>query len=271
VWNIFRELLGGRGVWWHSQNLNEDERGHVKGSKFWNGRAWLNLPHPNAEKRKSERYLTFGLEWSWRKAVRSLGVSVSAREDRIVLDLDFGFLALFPSVEGLFYFSEWRETGIEWHNEYIWLNFWHDDDGWAKNWKGLHLTIAPLDILFGRRKHSSEKLDEVRALVPMPEGSYPATITFFRQTNKRSRWFAQKWTRANIKPDKPIGIPGKGENAWDCDDDAIFEMSCEAATVENAVAQLVESALRTRYRYGWNHKPIVFAPSVVGFIAYSEM
>lgn len=257
-----KKWLEVRGIYWHSQNLNEDSRGRIKGSKFWNGRAWLYLPHPfSAEKRKHHQSIELGFEWSFRWR-QSIGVNFHTNDERAVLNLHFGFLSLYPSVTNLLTTRNWRDTGIEWHGGYLWLNFYHDDDGWAKGWNGLHLAINFADLLLGRKKHSDIVIETVRAVVPMPEGSYPATITFHERTAKRPRWFTDRYITANIKPDEPIGIPGKGENSWDCDDDALFEMSCGASTVPEAIAAMVQSALRTRGKYGWSDKTVQYASSV---------
>jgi hypothetical protein len=59
--------------------------------------------------------------------------------------------------------------------------------------------------------------------------------------------------RAEITPDKPIPVPGKGENSWDCDDDASYGMTCAAQTPAEAVAHYSASIQRDRQRHGGNH------------------
>jgi hypothetical protein len=56
--------------------------------------------------------------------------------------------------------------------------------------------------------------------------------------------------RAKITPDTPIPFPGKGENSWDCGEDATHSMTCNATNEQEAVAKLVASVLNDRYRHG---------------------
>jgi hypothetical protein len=50
----------------------------------------------------------------------------------------------------------------------------------------------------------------------------------------------------------PGGIPhqGKGENAWDCGDDATFGLGCSARTVPEAIGEVVAVCLKDRRSYG---------------------
>lgn len=85
----------------------------------------------------------------------------------------------------------------------------------------------------------------------MPEHPYPATVRLFESTWKRPRWpFARRMVRAEIEVEGGIPHPGKGENSWDCDDDATYSLTCQARTAEDAVAKLVGSVLRDRRNYG---------------------
>jgi len=83
------------------------------------------------------------------------------------------------------------------------------------------------------------------------DGCYPATVRFFESTWKRPRWpWSKKIVRADIYPDTPIPYPGKGENSWDCDEDATHSMMTAEETELGAVVAMVESVLRSRYRHG---------------------
>lgn len=137
----------------------------------------------------------------------------------------------------------------------------------AALWPGWHLTFRPelRDRLLGRRARHEEILKAVRAVVPMPEGNYPCTVTLTRSEFRRPRWpFNRLVTyNANVEPDVPIPVPGKGENSWDCDDDAIYSSFMGARSVAEAVTEVAQSALRTRERYasrewvpaaGWSDK-----------------
>jgi hypothetical protein len=116
---------------------------------------------------------------------------------------------------------------------------------------GWELTIAPLDTLLGPRRTDYDAIRTVRAVVPMPEGAYPCAVTLADAVCRRPRWpwRKQRWPSADVALDTPIPVPGKGENAWDCDDDAIHSHHGPAADVAAALAAVTESALRDRERY----------------------
>lgn len=89
------------------------------------------------------------------------------------------------------------------------------------------------DALFGKPKHSLEILSEQD--ITMPEGKYPAHVKRERRTWKRPRGFTplvrEYW---DVDVESGIPVPGKGENSWDRDDDAIFASSF---SVNNAEAR----------------------------------
>lgn len=121
-------------------------------------------------------------------------------------------------------------------------------------WPGWHFTFDPrlTDKILGKRKYESRTEEEVRTVVPMPEGNYPAMVKLNVDTWTRARW---PWSRkvlrrADVKMDVPIPVPGKGENAWDIDDDAVFSQYGVARNVAEAVSHVVRSALDSRERHG---------------------
>jgi hypothetical protein len=135
---------------------------------------------------------------------------------------------------------------------------WRRDSPWYR--KGIRVDF--LDLLLGRIRSTDRHvpirgyLVDVRTgkadvMVPMPEGSYRASVEIVEVTCRRPRWpFPRRYMRARV--DIPAGIPhaGKGENSWDCGDDATYGISCPASYVEEAVAKLVESVLCSRKEYG---------------------
>lgn len=129
----------------------------------------------------------------------------------------------------------------------LWANPWE----WSSTdpqWKHLNLDFA--DTLFGRSKYARRELSVIETVIPMPERSYPATIKLCEDSWSRPRGRTVYLLRADI--DVPGGIPhpGKGENAWDCGEDATYSLCCPAKTAEEAVASMVETVLQSRRRYG---------------------
>lgn len=108
---------------------------------------------------------------------------------------------------------------------------------------------------FGAVEHVEETLEKGVTLVPMPEGNYPATWTRQRRSWKRRRLpTAFSKEREDVRLEIPVGIPvpGKGENSWDCEDDAIFGTS--GRTLSEAIGNAVSGATRSRQQYagpGW--------------------
>lgn len=90
----------------------------------------------------------------------------------------------------------------------------------------------------------------------LPEKAYKAIATRSRiVTRGTPNWPFGRPTlyRVNLEfspPFEPVPVPGKGENSWDCGENATYGMSCAADTIEEAIGKFVSSTLRTRTRYG---------------------
>lgn len=238
----------------HGQTLDRDGRGsYLKHGRWWWG--------------------AFRCEWAWKLEAKAglracLGDGDSDRELSVWLSTPF--VSVYPSVELPRWFcerllpyrwAEWkgerhkiteaREVEVRWDGT-LWWSLWQSPHAWsAKTPRWRHGAFHPDDFLFGRARYSTEILEEVRAEIPMPEGIYMATVELVEASWKRPRWpFSKRLRRANVKPDKPIPVPGKGENSWDCGEDAIWESCMPARTVHEAVGAMVESAYRSRLNYG---------------------
>lgn len=237
-------------VYWHAQNLNEDRQGRVKGSILRHGRGWLHL-------RPSKAGLSRALGLSWQAPTRFCHIKgeINGDENEISVAFAAGLFALWFHAEGFLPKRLWsvnRKTGISIHNSTAWFELWSDTSGWSStDPKWQKFNFNPADFFLGRHVYKTEILRTERVLVPMPEGSYPATVNIEEATWTRPRWpFALRRIGSEITPDKPIPHPGKGENSWDCYDDATYSMSCGAKTATDAAAALATSVLRDRDRHG---------------------
>ena len=151
------------------------------------------------------------------------------------------------------YGSGAREIRLSWRPWTWHWNIWtypHESKRW---WRDGWFDLT--DFLLGRAKYSEVRGEEQQITIPMPEGDYPAKLAFVERSWKRPRWPTVK-TRmdADIEMGTAIPVPGKGENDWDMDDDALYGINCVASTVEEAIAQVQASAFRDRERYageGW--------------------
>lgn len=107
------------------------------------------------------------------------------------------------------------------------------------------------DFFLGKAVFSKNVIETREVAVPMPEGTYDAVVALSDDTWKRPRWpFPRVIRRADIKVEKGIPHPGKGENSWDCGDDDTYGMCAPARTIPEAVGHLVGSCLKDRVRYG---------------------
>lgn len=267
---------GGRNVWCHWQNLN-DKPGGRTGSPIRHGRAWL-----HAGRRREAR-----IEWVLGKLDFSLAVAFSGDEDihgHVCLPL----VALYWGLESplaswvarrlsyshtsrtykdkagapMVFYDETR-CGVSIHDWTIRLQPWTLDMEWNSKdpwWKrGVSLNIP--DFLLGSPKHTQRVLEKLPVLVPMPERAYAGTCKVIERAWKRSRWpFPTRLitTSIDMNEGEQIPFPGKGENSWDCGEDAIYGFSTPARTPEEAVGKLVASVLESRRRHGgrnWKPEP----------------
>lgn len=239
----------------HWQNLNEDRRGRVKGSILRHGRMWIKL---------------FGLNWHWEwtllgKPSCGIGITFFSNDTEISWMLQVPFLfSFYGGVNGVIP-KKWqptawdsgRDTSIRIFDWKIWIHFWQNDMCWSSKDDWWHsVTIDPVRILLGRDKHSKELLDEADVQFALPERIYKVNIKLFESQWKRPRWFVRKLLTAEITPEPPIPVPGKGENSWDCGQDATHALYCPASNFSEAMAELYKTVLRSRERHGGlNWKP----------------
>ena len=238
----------------HWQDLNDSP---IK--KYWkHGRAWIGW---------------FSFEWSipthfWHF---SFGVNGGDGNNKLTFSFAVGIFSIhmdcnfwsFPFghwstyLDKPIFLHEEREFEFSIHDSGIWWKIWGDPmGGWSRD-MAYHLTthsFHPIDFFFGQPKYSNEILEKGETLIPMLEGSYPATYELFVSTWKRPRSFFKKQLK-RITINIPKGIPheGKGENSWDCGEDGTFGITCLANNLEEGIGTLVGSCLRDRKKYGGKH------------------
>jgi len=263
TWRWREDERGNAEVWAHWQNLNEDRQGNVKGLP-WSGRAWLHV--------KSE---CFHIDWN----LRSYTCGVSFSTERSGDDTVSGMIA-FPPVavyvgaelkkERLVRrLADWiskksvdmfgkKDSGysgsnfsVRVHDWALWWQFFTDDRGWtSKRPRWRDGNWHPLDTFLGKQQYASCEVEVAEVLVPLPEASYKAKVAMKSDSWTRPRWFPKVITRAHVDMIDPIPIPGKGENSYDCGQDAIYGSTFMADTTEEAVGKIVGDVLRTRKRHG---------------------
>lgn len=238
----------------HLINDNRDKNDRIVGSALWNGRGYIYF---NSEGGWQSKQL--GLQWCLGKHARHTMLQMNTsfvfeRELHFNIGL-WGLFCLFFSITHPI-FPHWKEdrtTGIRIFDNAIWIDIWVNENEWRRDWPFWKKThrISPADILLGRPEHCEGEVSEHQVMVKMPEGEYPAKVKMFTSTWKRPRWpFAKRLRRADIEPETPIPLPGKGENSWDMDDDATYSMTCPAESPEEAAIRLAASVIRDREKYG---------------------
>lgn len=241
-------------VWWSWQDLRRNDGRRAEGFCTY-GRAWLKWAANGV-----------GVEWHLFTRRCAAGVTFSSHaDDAIMLALSIPFLfSLYLSLEkakwvkrlpGVRYVSGdynsgEREIRIAVHDNAIWWSLWLNDGGMrSRNWRDGCFHVD--NFFLGRSVHTKSEPTAYDVLIEMPEGYYPAKVELFTSTWKRTRWpWSKSVDRAKVEVDGGIPVPGKGENSWDCDDDAIHAGTYPAIAVWEATAAIRESALRTRQRHG---------------------
>lgn len=232
----------------HSQNLN-DKAGGLQGSMWRHGRCWWS---DNDGKQWNAR-----AEWLFGSKHCRVGFEIDDGEDDFSvcfgLFFFFHFALSHPWLRRLTRFGK-REVAFRINDWALWWTVWHDDNTWMRTdpwWK--HGSFHFIDFIFGSTKYHERDLESKRVEIPMPEGVYPSTITLKESVWRRKRWPFGAWrrmVRSEVKPDEGIPVPGKGENSWDCGEDAIFGHYGPASTFHDAKISMIDSVLKTRRRYG---------------------
>lgn len=262
----------GKLFWWaHAQDLKRDE-----GGRGLNGRAWMHLYWGDPDQRG--RSLTvLGIQWVLACRQHSVGWSFSAGGGDGDRDIDFSiripWFGVYLGADDLlprrwmFYnpgqkYPSERQIGVTWHDQTLWISLWRDPgESWGHGgpsfWKDArsrsrHMTITPMDILFGRTHCDTEQLGTHEATVTMPEAAYPVQVVLERRvwTRPRLPWWKRERVSADVRSEHGIPIPGKGENSYDCDEDAYYSIGTSARTPDEAVVYAAERVLERRERYG---------------------
>lgn len=115
------------------------------------------------------------------------------------------------------------------------------------------VTLFRGDWILGKPRHTLEVLEEgipIVAEVGQWDGdSYRGTAKHTRRTWKR-RFSTKVSAGYEIDMQEGIPFPGKGDNSWDCGDDAYFGFGGD--TIEGAVSHIIEEVKKRR---GANWRP----------------
>jgi len=159
-------------------------------------------------------------------------------------------------------FSNERCWGLEFNNTAM-SAYWGCEDKYG-NWENGFYRYFPwyriADWILGKQVCIVQRprdYDIKKGFIEMPEGKYPALFSFNTYVWFRPRSPFRR-IRYDTEVDIPIGIPesGKGENAWDCGEDALYgtgisgKTRAEGHDIERAAAYVRECSLKNRARRG---------------------
>lgn len=224
---------------YHHQNLSRGK------SPIWHhGRAWLGQ-----------------LQWEWCVFHRPR-FSLSIGRRHLTLCLLVCSLYVVWKDDGEF---ERRGFELAIHDGKIWIEHpWIRQGEWRRNdpWWKKQIVISVVDLLLGKHRFSSTETELPDVFVPMPEGSYRAKAKLVqRRWMRRFGWFRKMRDDYELSVDGGIPFAGKGENSWDCGDDGLW--GCGGTSVENAIAQGVESVLTDRRKRGLDSLGTGKIPAIV--------
>lgn len=149
-----------------------------------------------------------------------------------------------------------RTTGVMWCEgtvvTYAWANGdWSRNDARRAPWHGngwaWHLDVVRW--IFGREVRRARIVAEGATSIAMPEGSYPATYTIEAVEVSRPRARTTRHWCGNVEVPDGIPFPGKGENSYDCGEDAAYGLSLgfdHLPTPEEVCGALVASVTASR-------------------------
>ena len=248
----------------HWQGLGKDNY------DLWpEGRVWLRLGDPEVNARQ-----VIGVEWhfwQWRCGA-SIDFNSVDGDHGITVSLSVpGLGSLYATVEqvpkwllpGHFRESvlepgvqvwqpEERSIGVRVFDWTVWFSLWDNVTEWNRSdpwWWRFNINVP--DLVLGKSKFSRLKVASGEIGIPMPEGSYPAKWEIMSCAWKRPRWPWPKrklYVGFTVQGDG-IPLPGKGENSWDCGDDAICSSGWELmGTVEEAAFEFACRIVQDRVR-----------------------
>lgn len=257
---LFRDKDGEPRVWSHSINYSKRDKGGIWAK---HGAWFLNWPGNE-----------FHLEWNIFRKRLGFTIQFSGDGDHalmiaiaipFIISLWLGFRNCdwLLKLTGTQWYKgksmeDWeREIGFQVFDGALVIYPWINPMNYPTHGRDI-IFFRPDNFLLGRQKYSKYNERSFDVVLAMPEGTYTAKVTLYTAEWKRPRWprwpLTRRINRANVEVEGGVPIPGKGENSWDMDDDAIYSIGTPAESVDEALEQFRESALRDRKKYageGW--------------------
>lgn len=224
---------------------------------------------------------SISIEWAGFSSHPSIYLRVDGDEQEVTFHIAF-FVGIWISFERFipksFYptyaskthgrLPEEREISLSFHGGSFWWNFWVSEEwsSWTKNKTWRKGCWHILDRIKGKHKCQRTEVERQQFVLPFLEGNYNVEVIKNERKDTWQRWPMKKSTTWEVKPgyykdglfiEKPIPVDGKGENSWDCDEDATYAISFpgypykkEIKTAYDAALYFWHSMMKDRERYG---------------------
>lgn len=230
-------------------------------------RAWLNSTTPCDDSVASIEVSLGGFHLGGRLKVSEdseapITASIGLGPLRIFLGTEHRFArtlvkAIAPVLARDFYKHAAGEFGVEFYTcDGSWVlrgGFNSPDDGHWPNKRAFYIDLK--DLLLGKAVYTEGAGQPVTRTIHLAEGAYELRLTPLDSTWKRPRWpWAAKAHRYSWEvvrgADGRTGlpVPGKGENSYDCDEDAISGGTFRASNPDDAAGQIVGDVMHDRAR-----------------------
>jgi len=244
----------------------------VDNNRDGSGRAWIagsrTLTYWKFNSKNEPTQDVWALHGSWTiPKWDSFGFSINVGGIENVVTFHVGLLlfSAFLSIEKLpHHWVSWlsegeRELSFRIHHGIIWIYLFAKVDCWRNNdWR--RVVINPVDLLLGWERCATQVEGERPVDIHFDNRIYKANAKLEIRTWTRSRFPFLKRTRKDVGLEIASGIPmpGKGENSYDCGDDALFGTGASTTNLDTSWDDLVAEAIdnatssvqRTRLRYG---------------------
>lgn len=163
-----------------------------------------------------------------------------------------------------------RTISLQIHNATLWWNFWTNDNEWNSSTpKWRRGCFHFVEFVTGKKDYTNTEIEYKDFLLPYYEGNYKVRVVRNNAKwtmRRRLFWFMDINTdRYEVKTgymnesnewvDVPVPHEGKGENSWDCDEDATSSITFGVGnknirSLSDAAIEFWRSTMMDRIRYG---------------------
>jgi len=195
---------------------------------------------------------SISIETAGWKSTPHIIFEIEPEERKVMFSIAFGF-AIYISINGFIprswfptmsytkggtRYPEERSLSIKIHGGAFWWNFWVSEQ-WSsycanKTWR--MGSFHYMDKIKGKHDYQRKETDRRQFILPFLEGIYNVEVINWARTDKYAHWPTSRMTTWEVRAgyydeetgewkDKPIPVEGKGENSYDCDEDATWSIS----------------------------------------------